>query len=659
MARYNYSKKPYDYGPPPDGSETEFEIDPMLDDVSYGAAGEKVFTPGIPITSDERNPYASGKVPHITKRYTQGKLKPGSTPDAPEYEDSDIAKETEAAYKRVESKYLQDNARFRPTPFRRGVLEKDKDKAKTPGKPGKGAGYRPTQDEYEFWQSMPEHLRPRMYDVGRGKTYRHDFQEGEGEDYVFDTLGDALLNGEITQEEFDKASELYEKANSGKPGIPEQIDKLHQDTSRQPMNEAERAVSRQRALAEQELANIADLKSAFHDDEAKRKREEAEISRRMDEHKMKLQAAFDDLDSIKYINPWGPGNNAAMGIAAVFGTLGAMLTRSPNYAMQMLNKRIDQTLQHNAQLMARGRAKANQKLSLLGHMRKHLGDEKVAMEASRKALLTDVYRQVKLNTAKAKTLAGRQAGEDMLIALEERIALSDRRVRLSAYLEARRAMFRGRGGKQSPMSPYGTPIMTGKEPGVYVPGLGGWIKNPKLATDAADRYAGYVPAMKALQRMRATLANGVPLPKTQAYQNLMQDATMVQFALKSTNRMGAWDVGAQEATGRMSYDPSKFINILNKNPNYAISQINRTGRIMHDQYSAAQQNLGVIPGVRTPYTVNERGRRVTKMGHYYVPLQGKAVEAQRQRAEAAAGYTGNNVEAPAPHNPYAQQKWKR
>lgn len=118
----------------------------------------------------------------------------------------------------------------------------------------------------------------------------------------------------------------------------------------------------------------------------------------------------------------GTVRNVLSVIGVMLGTLGASLSKSPNYALQIVNKAIDDDLDAQAANLASERASLGEQRGLLADMRRTFGDEETARDAAKafmfRATEAKVRQQAGLMRGYAARARGERAGDSITQARE-------------------------------------------------------------------------------------------------------------------------------------------------------------------------------------------------------------------------------------------------
>jgi hypothetical protein len=506
----------------------------------------------------------------------------------------------------------------------------------TANKPGSRPKTRPPdvdEAEWNFWQTMPEGARPGMLD--HKNKYRHDYDESyAGETrhkwdekeggYVEYTpegaktgylagLEKSLENGEITETQFRKAKSYYDKRNAKMPGIGEQVDRIGRDTREIMLDATRRKQAREEETQAVEIDGMQEMRQGLVDVDSQRKRDQDYADgyrQEIDDHVRKMDQAVKSLEDMKYTDPFGSfGGRIVSAIGAAMGAWGAAMTRTPNYAMELITKNIDEAIRRDQMRIAKTKSTIAQRSTVLGHMQHHLGKTESAKAMARKVALIHVARIIQTKIGEAKTIEAKTAGQDMLAMAQAMMPLEADKARLEARINAERgaqerARMGGAGGAGGARgrTHEGVVNLKPKEylamQSAYIGQVGGWAADARSARVLRTQFESLDKQHAVLKKLRAVAAGGYAIQGSKRDQLAKSLVAEFQGAYRQGGGAGAHDAGYQKhVADKLIQDPTKFMKWIRGN---STVQVDRMIERAEEERASKIANNIVGYGVMTP-----------------------------------------------------------
>lgn len=291
----------------------------------------------------------------------------------------------------------------------------------------------------------------------------------------------------------------------------------------------------------------------------------------------------------------GTGARVMGGIAMALGALGAGMTHGPNFAMDIINKAIDDDLNHQKLELEKQGQNVRNNESLLGQMRLKFGDERQAEIAAKSAMLKNAELTMQGIAAKYQgpeavanaqaTKAGfAQAQADLLgkYAVEAQPTTTTTKQLMSAP------------GTPTPEQLVDMPDTVADGKGGLVPGSGGraYLKNPKFAEKVADHnrvWGEMNQAITELEYINKTYGKGV-LPSGVRKRAIQLSNQLNQQSIEIQD-MKKWTDGERDnfKSSLLPDDPTSWAN-LNVD-----AQISGMRKSLNSAGKNFNRSYGVIP----------------------------------------------------------------
>lgn len=473
-------------------------------------------------------------------------------------------------------------------------------------------------------------------------------------------LNDAFAEGRIDEKTYEKLLDKYQNSSVGL-----QAQKFALGTA-----QLDAQADAQRLMAKQE-AGQSWVEGLVMGDAARRAKATA---KEMDQQRalIRSQVAKDEellrrsIDEYKAMNEnpsqhWSRasfGGKLVGGIAAAMGAFGAALARTPNFALEIMNKQIDDEMQAQRRNIEKAGSNIEAQKGILAQMYLKLGDVDKAEAAAR----AQIYDGLQMDLAAmrknypAKVYQERADAANAMLEQQKSAAILDYKMQAqlaaeeSARQEALRKMgaanaaaARQRKDMEKMMDPFGglnwVPSSKYKKSDFYIPGIG-FAPDNDTRKSLAERAARDRVVQGNLQKL-ADLAqdiNTVDAATGKIYQD--NEKLAAYNALRqNTIRLGSMSLGQGAVTeGEASAweesipDASKLM----QSKEHAVAGLQASANMFSGMIMPYYEANGVQPGYKRGKWDNEKGEWKEEVT--LIPTTPKRAERELKKAAETAGY---------------------
>ena len=157
-----------------------------------------------------------------------------------------------------------------------------------------------------------------------------------------------------------------------------------------------------KAQAQQEYAYREEAAKQQREAQARFEKEQAEIRAKQEDMQKSIQGDIDEIGSMKIMDNRSIGSKIGGAIAIALGAYSSATSGSPNYALQIINKQIDDDIAYQRSEIEAKKAKITGEQNAYQRLREKLGDNNAAYDAARAGYLDQVQNQLATIAAKHK-----------------------------------------------------------------------------------------------------------------------------------------------------------------------------------------------------------------------------------------------------------------
>jgi hypothetical protein len=428
-------------------------------------------------------------------------------------------------------------------------------------------------------------------------TYSPDFEEDV-------TL--LALAGEIEDDEARKQLADYAKFKQMRPTEPV-LGKMaqHAQEFRQGMGDIqqERQANQQAQLqAEEELAGQQRQENLTRLNEEREYQDAFKES--MDRAYEQSLAADEEAKQFK-VDPNAGRIPILDSIAAALGAYGAAMAKTPNFAMQAINKRIDTAIAAQESQLKNLRSDAASKRNRLGMLRERYGDHERAKEAERRITLEqmalqvgDIARNAKREDIRTRAKELQQVTEAEVVQLKGQEKLRQMQIAevdAANRVQGLRQMQGARAAAIRRQQEWGKPKWQTKGADKmrlrYNRIAGGFLRDKESAREFNNSYLAYKNFDDSLANVEAlSKVSGANVPGTDANARLGSAVARTQITAIDAANAGTLDKGLEPLIKGMAPDADGVIN-----PG-ALARIGQTRKMSRQSFDRFRETRDVIPG---------------------------------------------------------------